>query len=194
VLASIDGPAAELHCAASVMHAFLSRLSGIATFARRHSALLGGRRTRLLDTCTTTPGWRALERFALGCGGAWSGGDCSTRTRMEVDPRDNSRLVEAVRRAREGAPETPVELNIRRSEDVAAAVAADPDLIRLEHFATGALRDAVACAGGRVFVEAHGGITLENIEEHSSLGLDIVTIDGLVTDAMAAPIEWSWRD
>ena len=194
VLASIAGPSGELRAAARLAHAFASQLSGIATFARCHADLLGGGRTRLLDNGATTPGWSALERFALGCGGAWSGGESNGRIRIEADPRDTSNLAETVRRARESAPEAPVELNVHRPEDFAAAVAADPDLIRLERFATGALRDAVACAGGRVFVEAHGAITMANLEAHAGLGLDFVSVDGLATDAARAPIEWNWRD
>lgn len=194
VLAAMAGPAAGLRGAAPVAHAFLARLSGIATFARRHAGLLGAGRTRLLDNGATTPGWRALERFALGCGGSWSGGDGSGRIRIDVDSRDSSRLGEAVRRARESTPEAPVELHVHRPEDTAAAVAANPDLIRLERFTTVAIRHAVACAGGLVFVEAHGGITLANLAAHAGLGLDFVSVDGLVTDAARAPIGWNWRD
>jgi nicotinate-nucleotide pyrophosphorylase (carboxylating) len=193
-LAAIAGPAGALQSAAPVVHAFLSRLCGIATFARHHADVLGGGRTRLLDNCATTPGWSALERFALACGGAWSGGDGSSRIRIEAGARDTSRLGETVRRARESTPDVPVELTVLRPEDVAEAVAAGPDMIRLEHFGIEALRDAVACAGGRVFVEAHGGITLADLAAHAGLGLDFVSVEGLVTHAMHAPIGWSWRD
>lgn len=194
VLASISGPAGGLRSAAPVVHAFVSHLSGIATFARSHADVLGSGRTRLLDNCETMPGWGALERYALACGGAWSGGATGDRTRIEACTRDPSRLGETVHRAREAAPDLPLELTVRRPEDVAAAVAADPDMIRLERFAIGALRDAVACAGGRMFVEAHGGITLANLAEHAGLGLDFVSVDALVTGAARAPIGWNWRD
>lgn len=194
VVASLAGPAAESLEVAQVAHAFVTRLSGIATFTRRHVDGLGRGRTRLLDNGATTPGWCALERFALACGGAWSGGTANRRIRIEVDPRDPSRLESAVRRARESNPDMPVELIARRPADVDAAAAVSPDLIRLEQFGIGAIRDAVACVGGRAFVEAHGGITLANLAEHAGLGLDFISVDGLVTDAGRAPIEWSWRD
>ncbi|HEY5550406.1 MAG TPA: hypothetical protein VIK52_00855 [Opitutaceae bacterium] len=194
VIAALASPAAELRIAAQVAHAFVTRLSGIATFARRHVDALGGGRTRLLDDGATTPGWCTLERFALACGGAWSGGGSTGRIRIEVDPRETSRLEAAVRRAREAAADVPVELIVRRPADVDAAVATSPDLIRLEGFGIGAIRDGVACVGGRAFVEAHGGITLANLASHAGLGLDFVSVDGLVTDAVRAPIKWIWRE
>ncbi|HUG12686.1 MAG TPA: hypothetical protein VMM36_16850 [Opitutaceae bacterium] len=194
VIAVFTGPTAELRTASQVVHAFVSRLSGIATFARRHVDALGRGRTRLLDNSATTPGWSTLERFALACGGAWSGGNDATRIRIEVDSRNATRLESAIRRARDSSPDVPVELIVRQPADVETAVAAAPDLIRLERFGIAALRDAVARAGGRVFVEAHGGITLANLAEHGGLGLDFVSVDGLVSDAVHAPIDRTWRD
>jgi nicotinate-nucleotide pyrophosphorylase (carboxylating) len=194
VIAVLTGPAAGLRTASLMAHAFVSRLSGIASFARRHVDELGSGRTRLLDNSATTPGWNTLERFALACGGAWSGGDGATRIRIEVDSRVPFRLESEIRRAREASPDVPVELIVRQPADVEFAVAASPDLIRLERFEVAALRDAVVRAGGRVFVEAHGGITLANLAEHAGLGLDFVSVDGLVSDAVHAPIDRTWRD
>ena len=194
VIAVFTGPTVELRAASQVAHAFLSRLSGIATFAKRHADALGHGRTRLLDNSATTPGWSTLERFALACGGAWSGGGGSARIRIDVDSSDASRLKFAVRRARDASPDVPVELIVRRQEDVEAAAMASPDLIRLERFSVAAIREAVARVGGRVFVEAHGGITLSNLAEHAGLGLDFVSVEGLVSDAAHAQIDRTWRD
>jgi nicotinate-nucleotide pyrophosphorylase (carboxylating) len=194
VIAVFTGAAPAWRTASQVAHAFVSRLSGIATFAKRHADALGRGRTRLLDNSATTPGWSTLERFALACGGAWSGGDGATRIRIEADSRDTSQLESSVRRARESSCNVPVELLVRRPDDLDAAIAASPDLIRLQRFGVGAIRAAVARVAGRVFVEAHGGITLANLAGHAGLGLDFVSVDGLLSDAVHAQIDTIWRD
>jgi nicotinate-nucleotide pyrophosphorylase (carboxylating) len=194
VVATLAGPAAALRPAAEVLHGFISRLSGVAASARAHADALGAGRTRLLDDGTFTPAWRMIEKYALGRGGAWDGGCESGRIRLDSTGIAAHEIDSSVRRARETSPDLPVEITVRDGDAVGRAVAAAPDLIRLESLAVDAIRRAVACVNGRAFVEAHGGINLANIATHAGLGLDFVSIDSLVSDARWAPIEVIWRD
>jgi len=195
VIATLAGSAAVLAPAASALQAFFRRLSGIATRTRRHVDALGKGRTRLLDSGATTPGWRMLEKYAIGCGGAWNGGAGSfDRIHLEARSRETVDLAAAIRRARESIPDVPVVVTVRDSSMIEETVAAAPDLIRLDRFSVAQLRRAVACVNGRVFVEAHGGIVLASLRRHAGLGLDFVSVDGLVSDAGWAHVDAVWHD
>lgn len=194
VIAALAGPVASLRPAADVLQAFVRRLSGIAAFARTHVDALGNGRTRLLDSGAFTPAWRALEKYALGRGGTWTGGEASERFRIDGSDRSTTDLETAVRSARGTAPEVPVEIAVCHPDTVGRALAASPDVIRLERFSVDSIRRAVACVNGRVFVEAHGGVDLSNIADYAGLGLDFLSIDGLVSDARWAQCDAIWRD
>ena len=194
VIATFVGPENSMRPAVGITRTALRRLSGIASFSRKHVLALGDGRTRLLDAGEFTPGWRMLEKYALACGGAWDGGNDLTRTLIETEGRVVSELETAIRRSREATPEVPVGITVRNPRQVANAASALPDLIRLEAFPISKIRDAVACVNGRAFVAAHGGIALSNIAAYAGLGLDFVSVDGLVSDAPWAPLSAVWRD
>ncbi len=201
VLGRVEGPAKTLLQAERVLLNFLQHLSGIASGTRRHVEALGGGRTVLLDTRKTTPGYRALEKYAFACGGG-----CNHRLGLfdRVMLKDNhlaatgahggAELREAVRRARQTCPDLPVEVEVDRLEQIPPVLEAGADIILLDNFTNARLADAVGLVGGRAYTEASGGITLARLPELADLGLDFVSTGAPVHQSTWMDIGLDWED
>jgi nicotinate-nucleotide pyrophosphorylase (carboxylating) len=158
----------------------LGRLSGIATAARAFTAAVSDTGCRILDTRKTTPGLRALEKYAIRCGGA-------VNHRMglfdAVLIKDNhlaafgGTIAEAVARARRS--DAPVEVECDTLDQVREALEARADRILLDNMGLEDLRAAVALAGGGVPLEASGGVTLETVPAIAATGVDFVSVGAL---------------
>lgn len=195
VLATLEGPGGVLIPAVSTYLGFLRRLSGIATRTRLHVDALGRGRTRLLDSGPTTPGWRAIEKYAIASGGAWNSGDGSAdRVTFTADSCTHEALALRVRRARESMPDIPIEVTVSGAGFVEAAIGSSPDVVRLEGFSLAGLRRVISAVKGGIFLEARGGITLKNLRRHGGLGLDFIAVPDLVSAALWSPIDCRWHD
>ncbi len=170
---------------------FLQRLSGIATLARGFVDAAGGRIT-ILDTRKTTPGLRALEKYAVRAGGA-------TNHRLglfdAVLIKDNHiRLAggvkAAVARTRAAQPGRPIEIEAQRLDEVDDALAAGAESILVDNMSTAQIRDAVARAKGRATIEISGGVTLDRIPELASTGANFVSAGALTHSAPALDISF----
>jgi nicotinate-nucleotide pyrophosphorylase (carboxylating) len=170
---------------------FLQRLSGTATLARRFVEAGSGRIT-ILDTRKTTPTFRALEKYAVGTGGA-------TNHRMRLDDgvliKDNHlRLAggvrEAVRRAKAADVGLPIEVEVETLDEVDAALEAGADMLLLDNMATPAIEEAVRRARGRATTEISGGVTLARLPELAHTGADFVSVGALTHSAPSADISF----
>ena len=198
-LATLEGPASTLLQAERVLLNFLQRLSGIATHTAEHARALGRSRTRLLDTRKTTPGYRMLEKYAVGCGGAWNH-RLGLFDRVMI--KDNhlaaagstrgARLAAAVRAARARAPGLPVEVEIDALAQLEPVLEAGADIVLLDNFTPAQLRRAVATVGGRAYTEASGGITLGTLPHLARLGLDFISSGALVHQSTWIDIGLDW--
>jgi nicotinate-nucleotide pyrophosphorylase (carboxylating) len=183
VVSRIEGPARGILAGERVALNLIQRLSAIATATKRFVEKLAGTRTRLLDTRKTTPGLRALERYAVTLGGGRNHRFCLSDA---VLIKDNHIAVagsisEAVRRARRGAPVTAtVEVEVETLFQVQEALAAGCDMLLLDNMSIQDLEQAVALVAGRVPVEASGGITLERVAAVARTGVDYVS-SGAIT-------------
>jgi nicotinate-nucleotide pyrophosphorylase (carboxylating) len=200
VLARLDGPAHRLLAAERVLLNFLQYLSGIATHTATFVRALGRSRTRLLDTRKTTPGFRALEKYAVACGGAWN-------HRLGLFDRvlikDNhlaaaaatrgERLAAAVRQARRRAPGFVIEVEVDRLDQLPPVLDADADIVLLDNFTEPQLRRAVALSRGRARTEASGGVTLHSLPRLARLGLDFISSGALVHQSTWVDIGLDWR-
>ncbi|MCH7487610.1 MAG: carboxylating nicotinate-nucleotide diphosphorylase [Proteobacteria bacterium] len=184
-MALIEGPARGLLSAERAALNIVQFLSGIATLTRAYADAIGGTGARLLDTRKTVPGMRALSKYATRMGGA-------TNHRFGLYDgvliKDNHIAVaggvaKAVRAAK-AAGLDGVQVECDTLAQVEEALAAGADSILLDNMDTGALREAVALAGGRVPLEASGGVRLETIRAIAETGVDFVSV-GAIT--MAAP-------
>jgi nicotinate-nucleotide pyrophosphorylase (carboxylating) len=179
----------------------VQRMSGIATLSRRYvAALPPGSMTRITDTRKTTPGLRALERYAVRTGGAYNHRD-NLGTAVLI--KDNhitaaGSIGIAIERARRRSPHTSrIEVEVASLTELDEALSAGADIIMLDNFATEWVREAVtrvramgtgAGAAGLPMIEVSGGITLERIAELCAAGVDLISVGALTHSAPAADI------
>jgi nicotinate-nucleotide pyrophosphorylase (carboxylating) len=190
-IATVAGTARTLLTGERTALNFLQRLSGIATLTRRFVDAAGGR-IIILDTRKTTPGLRALEKYAVRVGGA-----TNHRAGLfdAVLIKDNhihlaGGVAEAVARVRKQRPGTPVEIEAETLDQVDAAVAAGADCVLVDNMDANRIREAVERAGGRAKIEISGGVTLDRIPELSSTGADFVSAGALTHSAPAIDISF----
>jgi len=194
-LLEVSGPARPILTAERVALNFLQRLSGIATLAARFVAAVAGTRARILDTRKTTPGWRALEKYAVACGG---GVNHRFGLADLVLIKDNhlaalagerpNPVTAAVARARAARPYLKVEVEADTLEQVRQAVDAGADIILLDNLPPARLREAAALVAGRALLEASGGVTLATVREVAETGVDFISVGALTHSAPAADL------
>lgn len=191
VVAEVHGRAASLLTAERTALNFLQRLSGIATLTRQFVEAAGGAVT-ILDTRKTTPGLRALEKYAVRAGG---GANHRMGLYDGILIKDNhARLaggvVEAVRRARAAVPGRPIEVEAQSLAEVDAALAAGADIVLVDNLSLDATREAVRRCRGRARVEISGGVTLERVPALAATGADWISAGALTHSAPAADLSF----
>jgi nicotinate-nucleotide pyrophosphorylase (carboxylating) len=160
----------------------LSRLSGIATATRELVDLVAGTRAKIADTRKTTPGLRALERYAVRCGGG-------TNHRFGLDDavliKDNhlalaSSVRAAIDAARARAGHTiKIEVEVENFDQLREALAQPIDAVLLDNMTSSQLVEAVRIIGGRTVTEASGGVTAQNVAEIAATGVDLISVGAL---------------
>jgi len=174
---------------------FVQRMMGIATTARSYVDALPqagpGCATRITDTRKTTPGLRALERYAVRVGGAKNHRD---NLGSAVLIKDNhiaacGGIRSAIERARQHAPHTSrVECEVDSLEQLDAALEAGADIVLLDNMDDATVAEAVRRARGKAITEASGGITLERIPALARLGVDVISVGALTHSVRAADV------
>ena len=190
-VAEVTGRARALVTAERTALNFLQRLSGIATLTARYVAAAGGRIV-ILDTRKTTPLLRALEKYAVRCGGG-------TNHRAGLDDailiKDNHKRLAggvgpAVRRALAAAGGLTVEVEVETLEELDEVLAAGATSILLDNFTTYDIRQAVERVAGRARLEVSGGVTLERVPELATTGADVVSVGALTHSAPAVDLSF----
>jgi nicotinate-nucleotide pyrophosphorylase (carboxylating) len=168
----------------------LQHLSGIATLTRQYVDAIAGTGAGLLDTRKTIPGLRVLEKYGARMGGAHN-------HRMRLDDglliKDNhvaacGGVAEAVRRAKAASTGFPVQVEVDRLDQIAPALEAGADRLLLDNMDPALLRQAVALVGGRVPLEASGGVTLETIRFLAETGVNFISVGRITQSAPAVDI------
>jgi nicotinate-nucleotide pyrophosphorylase (carboxylating) len=188
VVARLEGSLRSILTGERTALNLLARLSGVATLTSRFVAAVSGAPVRIVDTRKTTPGLRALEKYAVRVGGG-------SNHRHGLDDgvliKDNhivaaGSLVEAVRRARAGVPHgLKVEVEVTSLEELDEAVSAGADAVLLDNMSPEQTVESVARAGGKVILESSGGITLDNVKEYAAAGVDLISIGVLTHSAQS---------
>ena len=191
VVGELEGAARTLLAGERLVLNFLQHLSGIATLTAACVVQAAGTRLRVRDTRKTVPGLRVLEKYAVRTGGG-------TNHRMGLDDailvKDNHLALgggdfeAAVRSARTKFPSLPLEVEARTMPELERAIAAKPDLILLDNMTVTQIREAVALVGGRVPLEASGGIRMADIAAVAATGVDYVSMGELTHSARAVDI------
>lgn len=186
VLAEVRGPARGILIAERTALNFLGHLSGIATATSRLVELVAPYGTKVVDTRKTTPGLRALEKYAVRAGGG-------ANHRFGLDDgvliKDNhlavaGSIARAVAAARTSVGHLrKVEVEVENLEQVEEAVAAGADIILLDNMDNEQLREAVKLIDGRAVAEASGGIGLDNAAEIAATGVDLIAVGSITHSA-----------
>jgi nicotinate-nucleotide pyrophosphorylase (carboxylating) len=191
VLARVAGPARSLLAAERVALNLLGHLCGVATATRALVDRVDGTGATVIDTRKTTPLWRSLEKRAVVAGG---GGNHRMGLYDQVLIKDNhieavGSAAEAVRRARAHVGDTmKVEVEIESLDQLEAVIAAGADIVMLDNMPPAEMRRAVEIAGGRVELEASGGITLETVRAVAETGVDFVSVGWITHSAPALDV------
>jgi nicotinate-nucleotide pyrophosphorylase (carboxylating) len=187
----LDGPTASLLTAERTALNFLQRLSGIATAARGYAKAVEGTGVRVVDTRKTTPGFRALEKYAVRCGGCFNH---RASLGEHVLIKDNhiaaaGSLGEAVRRCRKVVPHMArIEVEAKTMAEVRQACRAGADVILLDNMTVAEVRAAIATIAGRALIEVSGGIRYETVRNYALPGVNVISIGALTHSAPAADL------
>lgn len=192
----VEGSAASILQGERVALNFVQRMSGIATRTRAFvQALPNDCRTRIADTRKTTPGLRALERYAVRCGGGYNHRE---NLSSAVLIKDNhiaacGGVRHAIERARARAPHTSrITCEVSDLHELAEALATGADAVLLDNFEDAALAQAVAMVAGRAIVEVSGGVSLERIGAIARTGVDVISVGALTHSAGAVDLGLDW--
>jgi len=168
----------------------MQRASGIATTTRRYVDAVAGTRAKIYDTRKTAPGLRALDKYAVVCGGGENHRiglyDMFLIKNNHVDRASSIRA--AVERIRERKPPQRIMIEVRDRAELDAALAMHPDFILLDNMTPPRMRAAVERVAGAIPLEASGGITLANVREIAETGVDRISIGALTHSVTALDI------
>ena len=189
-VALVTGPARALLAAERTALTFLAHLSGIATMTARYVEAVRGSGASILDTRKTTPGLRVLEKAAVAAGG---GTNHRAGLYEAVLIKENHAALAggvgaAVERARAAHPLLEIEVECRDLDEVREALHAGADRLLLDNMDADVLRAAVAerdSLGAEAKLEASGGITLDNVAEIASTGVELISVGALTHSAPA---------
>jgi nicotinate-nucleotide pyrophosphorylase (carboxylating) len=191
MVAGLTGPARGILTAERVSLNLLGRLSGIATITRSYVDETRGFPAKIADTRKTTPGLRALERYAVRAGG---GVNHRFGLHDAVLIKDNhlaavGSVADAVSRARTGAnPNAVIEVECDTLAQVADALEAGADAVLLDNMDDATIAKAVAAASGRAVTEASGNVNLRTVRGVASTGVDVISVGALTHGAVSLDV------
>jgi nicotinate-nucleotide pyrophosphorylase (carboxylating) len=189
-LLKIEGDGRSILMAERVALNFLQHLSGIATFTNKFCKAVRGYPVTILDTRKTLPGWRSIQKWAVGLGGGTnhrrSLGDGILIKDNHLVLLNKKRAVrEACRRAK-GEGSGPIIVEVESLREVKEALAGQADIILLDNMTPPMVKKAVRMINRRALVEVSGGITLKNARAMAQAGPDRISIGALTHSAPAA--------
>jgi nicotinate-nucleotide pyrophosphorylase (carboxylating) len=189
ILAFVEGPARSLLSAERVALNLLQHASGVATLTAKCVAKAKGTSCQILDTRKTILGLRLLQKYAVRMGGG-------TNHRMHLKDRiliKNNHLTlckmkDCIRLAREKFPSEWIEVEVSSQEELQDAINAGVNACLLDNMSPEIVQSCVAFARKKVFLEASGGITLDNLTAYATTGVDGISIGALTHSAPAVDI------
>ena len=197
VVLRVEGPTGSILTAERTALNFLQRLSGIATQAARYAAAVQGTGVRVVDTRKTTPGWRALEKYAVRTGGCFNH---RSSLGEQVLIKDNhiaaaGSLTKAVKLCRAAASHgAKVEVEAKSLAEVKEACLAGADIILLDNMTPAQVKLAVAAIAKRAQVEVSGGVKYDTLRDYALPGVDIISIGALTHSVAAADLSLDLKE
>jgi nicotinate-nucleotide pyrophosphorylase (carboxylating) len=185
LLATVTGPMRDILTAERTALNFLGHLSGVATLTRRWVDAVEGTGAQIRDTRKTMPGLRALEKYAVTCGGG-------VNHRMSLSDaalvKDNhvvaaGGVVPAFEGVRAACPGLPIEIEVDTLAQAREVIDAGADLVLLDNMRPAEMREAVAYSAGRARLEASGGLSLGTARAVADTGVDYLSVGALTHSA-----------
>jgi len=197
ILISVTGDAAKLLRAERTALNLLNHLSGIATLTAKFVVYTAGTNAKIVDTRKTLPGLRALEKYAVRCGG---GANHRSDLSAGVMLKDNhlaivgAELEDAIRLLKKKVGHTvKIEVEVDDIDQVGRAADAGADIIMLDNMTPDDGREAVQLVGDQVIIEASGGVTLDSVRDWAESGVDIISVGSLTHSAPSADLSVEFR-
>ena len=190
VVASIEVPARAVLAAERTALNFMQRLSGTATLVRQFADAAAGK-CRVVDTRKTTPGLRALQRYAVRCGGGHNHrNDLSSGVLIKENHiRAAGGIAAAIEGAKARAPHgLRIECETTTLEEAQEAVDAGAEVIMLDNMDDDLCREAVARFKGKAILEASGNIPIERVAVLAEIGIDVISVGAFTHSAPAADL------
>jgi nicotinate-nucleotide pyrophosphorylase (carboxylating) len=188
-LARLEGPARAILTGERLALNLLGRLCGIATLTRSYVDAVAGTGASILDTRKTTPGLRALEKYAVRCGGGRNHRFGLYDATLLKD--NHVRLAGGVRQAVErlrAQTELPLELEVDTLDQLEEALALGVERILLDNMSPAEVRQAVALTAGRAELEVSGGVTLDRVRAYAEAGPDFISVGALTHSARSLDV------
>ncbi|MFW1752858.1 carboxylating nicotinate-nucleotide diphosphorylase [Acinetobacter wanghuae] len=169
---------------------FIQTLSAVATKTALYVKELEGLNTKLLDTRKTIPGLRIAQKYAVAIGGGQNHrlGLFDAFLIKENHIMAAGGIQQAIEKAHSIAPGKLVEVEVETWDELNQALAAKADIVMLDNFSPQQMIDAVAHVAGRCKLEASGNITIENLREVASSGVDYISMGVLTKDVKAVDL------
>jgi nicotinate-nucleotide pyrophosphorylase (carboxylating) len=205
-IATVEGPLRALLAAERVMLNFLTHLSGIASLTAAYVEHTAGTDAKIYDTRKTIPGWRALAKYAVRCGGGY----CHRLGLHDaVLIKDNhiahlttgdlhERVASVVRKA-DDLPRRPqfIEVEVDTIDQLRQVIGTGVGVVLLDNFSVDQLREAVALRNEQarnVQLEASGGVNLATVAEIAATGVDRIAVGAINHSAPALDIGFDIDD
>lgn len=178
---TVSGPTRGLLTAERTALNYASHLSGIATHTAQWVAALEGTNAKVLDTRKTLPGLRALQKYAVRCGGGVNHRFSLTDMAMVKDNHVVAAggVVPAFEAVRKAYPDLPVEVEVTSLEQLEELLAVGCERILLDNMSDEEMRSAVQITAGRAVLEASGGLTIERARSVAETGVDFISVGAL---------------
>lgn len=195
-IAEVEGSAKSILIGERIALNFLQRLSGVATLTSKFVAAVANYDVKIVDTRKTTPGWRALQKYAVRVGG---GHNHRFGLYDGVLIKDNHIVAaggirNAIQRARSMAPHTAkIEVEVESIEQVNEALDANADILLLDNMTPNNMTQVVKIVNRRAVTEASGGITIEDVQTVASTGVDLISVGALTHSSMPIDISLNLR-
>ncbi|MFW1857393.1 carboxylating nicotinate-nucleotide diphosphorylase [Acinetobacter defluvii] len=175
---------------------FVQTLSAVATKTANYVKQLEGLNTKLLDTRKTLPGLRIAQKYAVAIGGGQNHrlGLFDAFLIKENHIMAAGGIVQAITKAHQIAPGKPVEVEVETWDELNQALEAKADIVMLDNFSQQQMIDAVKHVAGRCKLEASGNITIENLREVASTGVDYISMGVLTKDVKAVDLSMRFND
>ena len=195
VIGVVMGSAREILSRERVMLNLIQRLCGIATLTRKYAEIANPFNVKILDTRKTTPGLRLFEKYAVSVGGGFN-------HRLNLSDgiliKDNhiitaGSVTKAIKSVRKAGADLPLEIEVDNTNQIREALETNVDGFLLDNMNPQTIKESVSLIratenGNDIFVEASGGITLENIRPYLETGIDAISIGALTHQAVSKDI------